>query len=203
MRKYLFALALLSLLIAESGTAYAVVLGEFTIPGIGTSSNSSSTGLDVSFAFQTDSIVTIPETIIFDSLVVDETDLGATFTATSATDPNFDSFAQYLTNGVDNWLLFFFSPIPGGGGVGQTGPESRVDRFGPSPFLQNGIDFAGFDIDSVNFTINDVNLGFFNEMGVTFMVFGQQRESTVIPEPSTLFLLGTGLLGFLFRRKLS
>lgn len=122
------------------------------------------------------------------------TDAGSTFIATSASDIMFDAKVQLLTNGVDDDVAI---DLQSSNGL-QVGPESQM--FFDHASGTNGIDFAGFAIDSVDLTLSNdfsVTPDVFSDTTalrgtITLQVFGH-----VVPEPSTATLVGAGLAGLL------
>jgi hypothetical protein len=129
--------------------------------------------------------------------------VGTEFFATSSSgsypDPGFDTFAELLTNGSDE-LLFFK-----GGASGLTNNESAW--FGTSP------DFQSYIVEALGLKINSLSLETISDpdyetvrrtnaiWNVTFNVYGTAPQG--VPEPSTMLLLGSGLVGLIgFRRKL-
>jgi hypothetical protein len=140
---------------------------------------------------------------IFNSLNVTTSDVATEFLATSSSgsypDTGFDTFVALLTNGSDE-LLFFK-----GGASGLGNNES--DWFGTSP------DFQSYIVEALGLKINSLSFETFSDpiyegvrttdaaWNVTFNVYGTAPQG--VPEPSTMLLLGSGLVGLIgFRRKL-
>ncbi len=112
--------------------------------------------------------------------------------------------------GFDTGFSFFYSAInnPGGidvyGGVDKTGSllahldlpttpfNGAPDPTGQfSPFFPIGVAFAG-TAKSIDFG------GTANQIGFDNITFGSTSPGGQVPEPSTLFLLGTGLAGMVW-----
>ncbi|MBU0716609.1 MAG: hypothetical protein KJ749_00030 [Planctomycetes bacterium] len=112
------------------------------------------------------------------------------FDFTAETDNGFVGFADFATNGIDDWLMDLIL-FPGGGGGGGGAPESV--RLGTSP------DLSGYRLALVRLIVHDVTIESFSPedqpdlegtrvLGhLTYEFYG-----TVIPEPTTLCLLATG-----------
>lgn len=145
---------------------------------------------------------------IFDSLLVDTSHVGVEYFATSSSgfspDNGFDKFTEYLTDGSDEALLFWSeSGLSSGYGSGMGTWESLW--FGTFP------DFKGYTVEALGLRINSLTIespgadpngdGVWTDStwNVTLNVYGQQP----VPEPTTMLLVGSGLLGMAaFRRKL-
>ena len=184
------------LVLGTSCLAEAVLIGS-----VADQSTGGSYGVFTSFDVDIEYQHTVLNPIIFDVLTVSETDIGTEFFATSSSgsnpDPGFDDFANYITNGTDQAFTISTS------GSGSNKNESIW--FGTSP------DFQGYTIDKFGIKINDVSFEspgsdpngdgewtsyYWNAM---FNVYG---SPTSVPEPATMLLLGSGLIGLVgFRRK--
>lgn len=63
----------------------------------------------------------IDDPVIFKGTVITPNDVGRTITATQATDPEFNNFVSFLTNGKNNLIVVQYKEIDGfiGAGVGN------------------------------------------------------------------------------------
>jgi hypothetical protein len=124
--------------------------------------------------------------------ILSSADAGSTLTATGATDAMFDPKTQALINGVDDDVAIVLRLSGESSFWLLVGAESQI-FFAQTP---NGIDFAGFALDSIDlalsndFTVTpDPSTGTTALRGtITLQVFG-----SVVPEPSTASLVGVGL----------
>ncbi|MEO1088573.1 MAG: hypothetical protein AAFY88_30435 [Acidobacteriota bacterium] len=80
-------------------------------------------------------------------------DAGKIFRANRTTNPNFDSIAATLTNGLDDFYIQLHAIESGGGGTSRL--ESSV--FGDIPG-GNGIDLEGFDVTDIIFKVTSFTL---------------------------------------------
>ena len=140
---------------------------------------------------------------LFDGLKVTPADVGRTFTVNADTDPNFNQFASYLTDGNPDGMQL----ITGTGTLGRAGGAlgASGNLFGGNP------DLAGNRIDSISIQINSMNLdspgtnpnadGVWTDesFNATVIVEGEplnQQSAAPVPEPtSTLGVLAFGVLG--------
>jgi hypothetical protein len=139
---------------------------------------------------------------LFEDLVLSTADAGATFVASTASDPDFAAAAGYLTNGVNDDVEVDWGPV-GGTNTGSYSGSGQTEsvRFFGGDF---GIDFAGYVIESISMTLS-------NDFSVTpdfgadrtaitgsiqVQVFGQ-----IVPEPSPLVLLALGFGALASRRR--
>ena len=130
-------------------------------------------------------------------------DIGKTFKISTASDPDFQSIAATLTDGVDNeWSFSQFSNLNGGVGL----PVSAAFPNGGGP------DFLGDAITEIDLTVNDL---VFRQVLLpssltTFDIFTEARPDVTIsvqgndvpePRPLPLVIACSGI--FLFFRKLA
>ena len=152
----------------------------------------------------------VPNTILFEDVAtfVTPLDIGTTYKATATSDAEFDGFEQFLTNGVNDRLAISMSVNTDPDTVGRSKAtcctnawENHYSRFAHTPFVVNGIDFKGFDIESVTFTIDSIT--FDND----FRIKTARAQVTVtinsVPEPSALAntIVGCLISGILFRSR--
>jgi hypothetical protein len=131
---------------------------------------------------------------LFEGLQVGLPDVGSTFTATSASDPDFDAAATVLTNGVNDEVFFRVSP------GSAPHPTEALFFFGDATGA-NGIDFAGSIIDSVDLRIDLLT---FDNDGISTLVrldYSILVNGVVIPEPRPTVLIFLGLLALGWRRR--
>ncbi|MCA9392848.1 MAG: PEP-CTERM sorting domain-containing protein [Candidatus Omnitrophica bacterium] len=139
-----------------------------------------------------------PQSEVFDFTIDwSDTSLIGTMYTSGPGDAGFAAFEAFLTDGINEstqWVSTIDSL-----NYTVTTPESL--KFGATSFSSNGIDFAGYDISQLKVTINDLSPlvnGYKFTAGL--QVYGDPVRATV-PEPATLALLGSGLLGIGFRRR--
>jgi hypothetical protein len=93
---------------------------------------------------------------VFNSLVLTPDDTGSSYTIVSSDDEDFTTVTDTLTNGIDDYLSFQYTPYPGGGGSGGGTTESGLFLGGVTGECLP--DFAGFQIDYFKLTINSLTL---------------------------------------------
>ena len=93
-----------------------------------------------------------PGPTLFEDLLLDESDVGKTFAATAATDPDFGDFAAFLTNGQDD-VVTYSAGVVGGGFGSRDGHESNL--YGGQ---LGSVDAAGIAIDGVELRVDALSL---------------------------------------------
>lgn len=88
--------------------------------------------------------------LLFEELTFNNQDVGKTFTATSAKDPDFDPIVELLTNGIND-LVFFNSTFVNGDLIGRETTEAEA-------FSLESIDFEGTKINSIDLVIKDLKI---------------------------------------------
>jgi len=136
------------------------------------------------------------------NLVVRETDVGSTFT-TNALEPGFAEVATMLTDGELDSIISMIGVPDFVGGSGR--PYDETEIFNGDPGF-SGVDLFGNILNSISITINSVTIDP-GEYLVTPMSYNIDYtirfEGTSVPEPSGLFLIGIGLLGISFIRRIN
>ncbi|MCG3177980.1 MAG: hypothetical protein BIFFINMI_00303 [Phycisphaerae bacterium] len=137
--------------------------------------------------------------VLFEGLVVTAADIGRTFTATAATDPDFDEVVALLTNGQADDMTLWQLEVQGGflpgGGHGVVG--SDFDFAG-----LYGTDFQGMTIESISITIENLTYTTPGDLGGTDSTLGVTVKINVVPEPASLglFMLGATVLAAMRRK---
>jgi len=193
------------ILVALAGSAAALDLATFDIidqgGGVG-----DMTGLRITLHDQPVGPGAQPTYQLGDYLLITPADVGTTFTINGATDTDFTTFKQVVTNGVDDPFNYFVQDIPSGSGVGTGWTENNLfaagtRSFGPGSFTSigqlAGPDYAGYDITAVTITIDSFDLtsgGGFNshDFHATARIVGAavpEASTLVLPSLAALFLL--------------
>ena len=131
-------------------------------------------------------------------------DVGTTAYATADTHPEFSSLAALLTNGINEEfcpLLLWPEGNTGRVGTGMPFWESEIDKT-----VSSSPDFAGLDIGTIAFTLDQFNYQYpydhpyipepAHHLNYAFTI---SFYSDIVPEPTTLLLLGLG--GLLIRKR--
>jgi hypothetical protein len=168
------------------------------------------TGVRVTILDQMFGPGTSPHYQLFETYNFTPADVGSTFILTSANDPDFATFEQMITNGVNDSFGDWVDNLPSAGGLGTTSPETNLfapgtHSFGPGNFTSigqlSGPDFAGYDITQVVLTINSFSL----TSGSGFYSADFRATATIVaaPEPGCtgLLVFGTTALGLVRRRR--
>ena len=202
-------LVVLGMMVSGLPAAHALDLATFDIrdqmSGVG-----DMTGVRVTILDQMFGPGTSPHYQLFETYNFTPADVGSTFILTSANDPDFATFEQMITNGVNDSFGYWVDNLPSAGGLGTTSPETNLfgpgtHSFGPGNFTSigqlSGPDFAGYDITQVILTINSFTL---SSGGGSYSV-DLRATATIVaaPEPGCagLLLFGATTLGFARRRK--
>jgi len=143
---------------------------------------------------------------IFDSFTFTAAQLGQTFSVDQTVDAQFSAFVSRLTNGFNDQITRI-SKLTGGGESGLL--TSEASFFSTRPAGGNGIDLAGFTIDRIDMTINQISIespgsnlsgdGNWTDYSIqaTLSFIGSQ-----VPEPTGAALIFAGLVCMGFGRRL-
>jgi len=203
-------------------TAFVLVIGAMTLCCAGYSNATvlgtiENNGAGISRGTPHEIIFSIGYPTIFDSgwdwLIsfswdVTSDDVGETFFASAETHENFDVFASFLTNGIDNFLH-----LKDNYSITKFGSELPSSQFESALIngIRDGVDFEGYTIDSIALTVNEL---FFLDYALEpksarggFAIGNYSYDITYtingaeVPEPATVFLLALGGLALLRKRQ--
>ena len=90
---------------------------------------------------------------LFRGTIISPSSVGQTFTATQATDPDFNDFVSFLTNGRTNQININYEEFNGFGGGSGVGTSETFFTGNPSQ-----TDFFGSSIDSISLLINSLTV---------------------------------------------
>jgi len=121
---------------------------------------------------------------VFDGIVWTPADIGETMFLRSGSDPDFTEAVARLTNGVTDWIAVQLELFPGGGGPGFATWEANF--FAGQVGLANGIDFGGFEIESIGLRLNslsiDTSLAGWTDVSVSLTLFVCGPGGSCAPE---------------------
>ena len=190
-------------LCAFGSRAAALDLAVFDIISEG-GSMSEMTGVRVTIFDQSGGPGGSPAYKLGDYLTITPADVGSTFTITAATDADFATFLQMVTNGGDDSFGYSVAEVPAFSSVGFSWTEANLfapgtRAFGPGNFTSigqlAGPDFAGYEIAAVLLTINTFDLT--SGPGWNSHNFRATATIVAVPEPGTVgsFIAGAACLG--------
>lgn len=189
MKKIFFSLIFIFSVFLFPQKGFSALLAEYDLVGSMGISPASFNSLTMNVGYQ-------PAIPLFSNIVLNAASTGQTFTANAGNNANFNAFAALLTNGIDELINIRFT-FPNGT-LGGNMLESFV--FGPGY-----ANLAGASLTSVDFTVNQLSFSPFMGSGVlTQMNFALDiNGAPATPEPASMILFGSGLLGFFFYRRRS
>lgn len=203
------------LVVATSRVTQAVQLGSGTLEistGVGGFDIPFTNRFEVTTSIESNEVPglgffpSVDDPVIFKGTVITPNDVGRTITASGGTDPQFNNFVSFLTNGKNNLIFIQYKEIDGfaGGGVGTienyfTSSPTRIDFFG------DAIDSISLKIDSLEVSRTVLENGFINSSffaKATLSINGQPSSTQTVPEPTSLMgLMMFGGLSTILRLK--
>ncbi|GEM_PF-5929380 len=189
LRYFLMSLLILPTVALTLNQAQAAVIAEAGVYFNGTIEGTEPEFMETSWSYFDGS----DEVRLFDWLVLHKSDVGTVFSAFPETNPAFSVFADFLTNGVDD-LLVYRTKFPNDE-VNFGFLESEMSSLQPNSL--NGIDLQGHMITQIDYTLDlfEVRESLTGLPGV-FNYEVQHRYSIhdgiVVPEPTSvvLFMIG-------------
>lgn len=179
--------------LANDAAAEPMVIGSLLIDSSGGSRGGDGIGV---FTFAMTPTSTIR---LFTEHLITEASVGTTFVADAGNDPEFAEIARQMTNGAGNYVEWLFGEAPGSGG--GTGAASEAALFGLGDGVQ---DFHGFLITSLTLRVDAFSSGADpTDPGFMLMAFTGRldvlgtadSDTAPVPEPGTLTLITTGVVG--------
>jgi hypothetical protein len=116
---------------------------------------------------------------LFRGTIISPSSVGQTFTATQATEPSFNDFVSFLTNGKTNQININYNGLNGFGGGGLGISETS---FTGNP---SQTDFLGSSIDSISLLINSLTVtSTTSDNGFTLSSFFARATLSINGQPS-------------------
>ncbi len=180
-----------------------VEIGEFNIgsEGFGLENRFDQISVTVNFGGDISGVPPFDDSVggvVFNDLILSADDVGQTFTVSSGA--GFDEAVAFLTNGINDSI--FKGIISGSSAVGVSSTEASNFFGNPTPVgtVANGVDFAGYDINHISLTVNELVL--FPHKGdpsglTTEYMFDATVKVNAIPVPAAMWLFSSGLLGLI------
>jgi hypothetical protein len=141
--------------------------------------------------------------VIFDTLVLTTDNVGQTHGISSGTE--LDEAVAFLMSGINDIFREQIIGDPGGAAGGDTSSEAHL--FFATPTIAYGIDFAGYEIKAISLRVKSRILDPSRiesdsrdpdgDQLATDSEFIAATSANAVPEPATLWLFGSGLLGLL------
>lgn len=189
-----------------SGSVQGEILLFQKVVSVNRSDNDFSTNeFDLDLNFGSDFFSTTDSATLFDDLVVSPADIGQTYDATSASDPNFPDAVGRITDGLDELVKVMLKENIAAGLLEQRGyPESNF--FGhPAPLMPP--DLIGMQVDRVSLRLDSFTFetappgGGPSELVAEPLTSGPQFDLvftlsiySAVPEPAACGLLFVGLV---------